>query len=210
MADNLKNVQALVAAVQSAIPKDAAQSREQLAALTAGRALIAQMQRDAVQQDDHAGSPAPSPVAEVDDWRDGQFTRHAAYLPSGAKLYTHPAPSAQSSKAALSDEAARLSEDDLHARSWWCPTCKRDVPPEMVTKDGEHYLEAGGCGYGVRGELIEDQPKQPLSDEEFDEALRSWDEHCEEGRSCSYPDCSCPFTADEPFTVCKDAVPQER
>jgi hypothetical protein len=52
-------------------------------------------------------------------------------------------------------ESARMTEDEIHARDWWCPHCKTDVPPEMVTKDGEHYLEAGGCGRPVRGELKE-------------------------------------------------------
>ena len=50
-------------------------------------------------------------------------------------------------------EAVPLTEDELHAHDWWCPTCKKDVPPEMVTKDGTHYLESGGCGRPVRGEL---------------------------------------------------------
>jgi hypothetical protein len=52
-------------------------------------------------------------------------------------------------------ESARMTEDEIHARDWWCPHCRKDVPPEMVTKDGEHYLEAGGCGRPVRGELKE-------------------------------------------------------
>ena len=47
----------------------------------------------------------------------------------------------------------RMTEDEIHARDWWCPHCRVDVPPEMVTKDGEHYLESGGCGRAVRGEL---------------------------------------------------------
>lgn len=49
--------------------------------------------------------------------------------------------------------AARMTEDEIHERDWWCPHCLKDVPPEMVTKDGEHCLESGGCGRRVRGEL---------------------------------------------------------
>lgn len=145
-----------------------------LAAVRAGIAAAPQPAPEP-QQDDHAGSPAPSEPVNIpllwrqagEEWGNAvggppQYEIFAAKL-----LASRPAPSAQSSKAALSDGDARLSEDELHARSWWCPTCKKDVPPEMVTKDGEHYLEAGGCGYAVRGELVEDQPKQPLSDDEI-------------------------------------------
>jgi hypothetical protein len=49
----------------------------------------------------------------------------------------------------------RMTETEIHAHSWWCPHCRVDVPPEMVTKDGEHYLESGGCGRPVRGELLD-------------------------------------------------------
>ena len=50
----------------------------------------------------------------------------------------------------------RLTENEIHARDWWCPHCLQSVPPEMVTKDGEHYLESGGCGWPVRGEIKDD------------------------------------------------------
>lgn len=53
----------------------------------------------------------------------------------------------------IPNDDGRMTEAEIHAREWWCPHCLKDVPPEMVTKDGEHYLEAGGCGYAVRGEL---------------------------------------------------------
>jgi hypothetical protein len=52
-----------------------------------------------------------------------------------------------------------FNEAEIHARDWWCPHCCKSVPPEMVTKDGEHYLEFGGCGRPVRGELSE-PPKE--------------------------------------------------
>jgi hypothetical protein len=50
-------------------------------------------------------------------------------------------------------EQWHFNEAEIHARDWWCPHCRTDVPPEMITKDGEHYLESGGCGRQVRGEI---------------------------------------------------------
>jgi hypothetical protein len=54
--------------------------------------------------------------------------------------------------AAADGVTGRLTEAEIHAHTWWCPHCKVNVPPEMVTKDGEHYLESGGCGRPVRAD----------------------------------------------------------
>ena len=65
----------------------------------------------AQQQDDHAGSPASSPVAVTQRSKPNGIVwysaEEAAALPEGTQLYTHPAPSAESSKAALSDDDIR-------------------------------------------------------------------------------------------------------
>lgn len=65
------------------------------------------------------------------------------------------------SPAAPVPAADRWTEAEIHAREWWCPHCRKEVPPEMVTKDGEHYLESGGCGRPVRGELIDSAAAMP-------------------------------------------------
>lgn len=64
--------------------------------------------------------------------------------------------------------SARMTEAEIHAHTWWCPHCRKDVLPEMVTKDGEHYLESGGCGRSVRGERIDEAAPAavPLTDRE--------------------------------------------
>jgi hypothetical protein len=65
-----------------------------------------------------------------------------------------PAPTPQPEE---DERSLRMTEDEIHARDWWCPHCREAVPPEMVTYDETHYLEGGGCGHPVRAE-IKDAP----------------------------------------------------
>jgi hypothetical protein len=38
---------------------------------------------------------------------------------------------------------------EINARDWWCPTCRKSVPPEHVTYEEIHDPVAGGCGNAV-------------------------------------------------------------
>lgn len=93
----------------------------------------------AQQQDDHAGSPAPS--AWLIEWDGGRTVclhnavgdyRDQHPEATSTKLYTHPAPSSQSSKAALSDDDVV----ELRAEHGWAKETIRAIERAILARAG--------------------------------------------------------------------------
>ena len=138
----------------AAIP-DAAQRAAQDHAYAEGRKdeCEAWEARLAQQQDDPAGSPAPSPVAwTLTETLTRKETTTRAYLwftdPVNClwtPLYSHPTPSAQSSKAALSDEirtalelAVRQNEHDMLMTGEELRHCRAILARAGITQERDH------------------------------------------------------------------------
>lgn len=123
-------------------------------------------QAGAQQQDDHAGSPAPSPVAvryrdASGRWRylNFPFTKGWAFpmsLGTPEPLYAKPTPSAQSSKAALSDEEigklrAQYQSGEIGSFTGLCRAvlARAGITPQAGKESGDAQPVDRVCRHGT-------------------------------------------------------------
>jgi hypothetical protein len=93
--------------------------------------------------------------AGEEERRGGEARRCDAARAGSAELGSRSGNAVQHEVVTAPGPSAPAAPPDATRAGWWCPQCRREVPPAEVTYQETHDPRAGGCGHPVGAAPVE-------------------------------------------------------